>query len=193
LHPDGIAPPRAPMCSNSIGRLDRVERGDQRRSHKIAYPRHRIWLQRRRDSSGNFSIKSTKVQSFDDTITGAKRPQSLNSGNRTIRGQKCPEPGLPAPDGRARSSPPHDFRPPQRLAWLGDPSIRLTGSVCGRRSRPASQYSSTEKPADDYFAPHRKFISMLGGMATPSQPVDIFIDLIEREHHEGMADLALSS
>jgi len=26
-----------------------------------------------------------------------------------------------------------------------------------------------------------------------SQPVDIFIDLIEREHLEGMADLALSS
>jgi hypothetical protein len=37
------------MCSNSIGRLDRTERGDQSRRHRMVYPRRRTWLERRRD------------------------------------------------------------------------------------------------------------------------------------------------
>jgi hypothetical protein len=54
----------------------------------------RGWLRRRRDRPGGFAITSTKVQSFDDAITGTKRAQSLNSGNRTIRGRKCPKSAL---------------------------------------------------------------------------------------------------
>jgi hypothetical protein len=131
--------------------LDRTERGDQRRSHRMGYPRHPIWLQRRRDRPGDFSIKSTRVQSFDNAITGTKRAQSLNSGNRTIRGRRCPKSALRPRDGRARNSPPSDHRNIARIRYR---SIGLPGSVCGRRSRPASRYLSTEKPADDYFAPH---------------------------------------
>jgi hypothetical protein len=50
------------MCSNSIGRLDGAERGDQRRGHRMAYPRHRICLQRRRDRPGQNSTISAVFQ-----------------------------------------------------------------------------------------------------------------------------------
>jgi hypothetical protein len=62
-------------------------------------PRTVSWLGRRRDRPGDFSIKSTKVQNFADAITDAKRPQSLNSANRTKRDRK---PALGPRDGRAR-------------------------------------------------------------------------------------------
>jgi hypothetical protein len=74
----GTLPICGSMCSNSIGRLDREEREvDQSRSHRMAYPRRRILLQRRRDRPRDFSIKSTKVQSFDTRQThprGMSRP-----------------------------------------------------------------------------------------------------------------------
>jgi hypothetical protein len=70
------------------------------------------WLGRRRDRPSDFSIKSTKVQSFDDAITSTKRPKSLNSANRMNRGSEMPEIGTRAPDGRARGARPHDFRSP---------------------------------------------------------------------------------
>jgi len=51
-HPEprtGTLPVRVSMCSKSIGRLDRaVTRLIRSRSHRMAYPRHRIWLQRQR-------------------------------------------------------------------------------------------------------------------------------------------------
>jgi hypothetical protein len=87
--PERGAEPRTgtPPCVRSMLELDRTPRLRRTRlishaCHRRAYPRHRIWLQRRRDRPGDFSIKSTKVQSFDDAITGTKRPQSLNSANR---------------------------------------------------------------------------------------------------------------
>jgi hypothetical protein len=55
-----------PLISNNIERVDARSR-----------------LERRRAGPVDFSIKSTKVQSFDDAITSAKRFQSPNSANRT--------------------------------------------------------------------------------------------------------------
>ena len=54
----------------------------------------RLW--RRRDRPGDFSIKSTKVQSFDDAITGTKRPKSLHSANA---GNRAPSPPRMAEQG----------------------------------------------------------------------------------------------
>jgi hypothetical protein len=109
------------MWSNSIGRLDRADRGDQRCGHRMGYPRHRIWLLRRRDRPGDFSIKSTKVQSFDDAITGGKKPQSLNSGNRPIRGPKL-APRTAEQETLLRTTSDH-----RNIAGIRDRSIRLPG------------------------------------------------------------------
>jgi hypothetical protein len=97
----------------------------------------------RRDRPCDFSMKSTKVQSFDDAITGAKRPQSLNSTNRTNRGSECRKSDTPS---KGLSSAPLPMAVTARLAW--GPKHSPSGS---RKPPPVSRYLSTRETSGRSF------------------------------------------
>jgi hypothetical protein len=103
----------------------------------------------RRDGPGDFSIKSTKVQNFDDAITGAKKPKSLNSANRMKRvGNRRSDPRGGRPRALLRTTFDQRNGSPKHClpAWAGTQS---------QQSASTRDFYQVRNQTDDHFAFHR--------------------------------------